>query len=262
MDDPKRKLEQLIEFAIEFDTFGVLEKSLTLNSVAIGTLRKDISIAKDLNSISEATSDGLGSLALSRILIEDYLHLLFLSKTENLEEQIENFNAHPRISHYISLQAMQEYGFDFLETKESKVLMDQVIAGFAESKHRFLRRAESDTFNPDDYYRTWTKLSLDSLIQSTGLTDTDQGNKRLKFIVETYDTASSVIHHDSFIIWLAATQGIAILGDEYPELALTIAATVFSQMLKLVMETTNSANEDKQLLTQQINILADILEGV
>jgi hypothetical protein len=96
MNSQTEKLEQLIQLVDDFDTCGKLNRDMSLFSVAIGTLRKDRSIAQDIYGLSLANSDGLSMLALSRIMTEDYLHLLFLNENqESLAEQIDNFNAHP-----------------------------------------------------------------------------------------------------------------------------------------------------------------------
>ena len=261
MSSQAEKLHQLIQLIDEFDTFGKLNRDMSLLSVAIGTLRKDRSIAQDIYGLSGASSDGLGMLALSRILTEDYLHLLFLNENqESLAEQIDNFNAHPTIEHYVSLKAMEEWGFEFDESQDTKDLIAKVTAGFEKNKERFLRRRETEnSFDPDDYYRTWTKVNLNELVKRSGLAVTDEGKRSLKFLTETYDSASSIIHHNSFIVWLLACQDKSVLADEYPDLALTISVITLSRMINLVMQISHAVVQDEELYAGQLNKLADIL---
>lgn len=254
------KLRQMIELVDEFDAFEKLDRDMSLFSVAIGTLRKDKSLVADIIKITDGDSDGLGAIALSRILTEDYLHLLFLNANQDdLTENIENFNLHPHIENYSSLQAMKDWGFDFSEENDVERVVKESSAAFEANKARFLRRkAKEDTFNPDDYYRTWTKLSLNDLIKKTGLPDTDEGRHSLKFMTETYDNASTIVHHNSLAIWLLAGQGDKIFSDEYPELALTVSRIVFSQTVKLALEIAEpKIGEEK--LAEYMTRLADIL---
>lgn len=253
------KLSKIIQLVDEFDTFGKLDRDMSLFSVAIGTLRKDRSLAADILKIAGNDSDGLGAIALSRILSEDYLHLLYLNANqEDLAENIENFNTHPHIEHYSSIRAMKEWGFDFSGQDAERVIKATTNA-FAAYKDRFQRRKPKEGgFDPDDYYRTWTKLSLNDLIKNSGLSSTTAGKKRLKFITETYDNASSVVHHNSFVVWLLANQGAAIFSGEYPELALTVSVIVFNQMVDLVLEIAQPRIGEEQR-AQYLNRLADML---
>jgi hypothetical protein len=82
--DKQAQLKELIQLIDDFDTFGSQSRQMSLFSVAIGTLRKDRSIAADILDVTNPSNDGLGALALSRILIEDYLHLLIPSFTPGL----------------------------------------------------------------------------------------------------------------------------------------------------------------------------------
>lgn len=120
MEIQQAKLVRLIQLIDDFDTFGKLKRDMSLFSVAIGTLRKDKSLAADIIRVTNEDSDGLGAMALTRILIEDYLHLMFLNQNQaDLTQNIENFNAHPHMQHYASLQAMKEWGF-LLRVKKQK----------------------------------------------------------------------------------------------------------------------------------------------
>lgn len=90
-------IDELIKFIDRYDTFGNRDRDMSLLSVAVGTLRKDRSLAKDILSITSG-GDGLGSIALSRIITEDYLHLLYLNRNQDsLEENMDKFNTHPHI---------------------------------------------------------------------------------------------------------------------------------------------------------------------
>lgn len=253
-------IKGLINFIDRYDTFGNRNRDMSLFSVAIGTLRKDQSLAGDILNIA-STGDGLGSMALSRIITEDYLHLLYLSRNQDsLEENIDKFNTHPHIQHYISLQLVKEVGIP-LDSSEAKRMVAQITAEFEKHKAKFLRRRESTTFNPDDYYRTWTGTSLDNLIKKTNLASTEEGKKSLQFMTETYDMASSVIHHNSFLIWLFATQDKEVFLDEYSDFSLHVVFTTLNRLIALVIEIeqTEAKNEDKQAAL--LNELADLMEG-
>ena len=233
---------------------------MSLFSVAIGTLRKDQSLAQDILSIA-STGDGLGSMALSRIITEDYLHLLYLKHNEdNLEENIDKFSTHPHIQNYISLQLVKEVGIP-IDSPEAKQIVAQIIAEFENHKAKFLRRRESSTFNPDDYYRTWTGISLDNLIKKTGLADTEDGKKSLKFTTETYDMASSAIHHNSLLIWLFAAQEKELFLDEYPDLSMHIVFTTLNRLITLVIEIEQSTTKNEERHGVLLNELADIMDG-
>lgn len=260
MEIQQAKLVRLIQLIDDFDTFGKLKRDMSLFSVAIGTLRKDKSLAADIIRVTNEDSDGLGAMALTRILIEDYLHLMFLNQNQaDLTQNIENFNAHPHMQHYASLQAMKEWGFP-LESKEAKELIESVNAGFQAHKDKFLRHKNpKEPFDPDDYYRTWTKTSLGKLVKKSGLTDSEADKKSLKFLTETYDTASSIIHHDSFIIWFLASQDKNFLSEQYPDLALTISVIALSRIVNVVLQISQPVIDDDTLYLQHLNKLGDIL---
>lgn len=257
------QLKNLVKLINDFDTFGSQDRKKTLFAVAIGTLRKDGSIAADIVNLTNASGDGLGALALSRILIEDYLHLLFLdSDPGQLQQRLDDFNTHPRIEHYSSLHAMQAWGFDFGDPKVAEFIFRQVTEGFDLHKHRFLRKKRAkEPFDPDDYYRTWTKTSLDGLISESGIPDDIAGKKSLQFMTETYNTASTIIHHNAFIIWFLANQDMKLLRDEYPDLALTISFISLTRLLTLVIKVSRVETGDVSSHEAEENRLADIVEG-
>lgn len=260
MDNQQTKLIQLIKLIDDFDTFKNLERDMSLFSVAIGTLRKDRSLALDITKITDGNSDGLGAMALSRVLIEDYFHLMFLNENQDgLIQQIENFNAHPTIQHYTSLQAMKEWGFS-LDTQEDKDLITKVSAEFEKNKNKFLRsNPPKDPFNPDDYYRTWTKISLDKLIAKSGLTSTTTSKRSLKYLTEMYNTGSQIIHHDSFIIWLLASQDKSVLSNNYPGFALSISVITMSRIINLVFQISQPIINNDEQYAQLLNKLTDIM---
>jgi hypothetical protein len=236
---------------------------MSLLSVALGTLRKDRSIAVDITQITSANNDGLGALALSRILIEDYLHLLFLdSDRAELPRRLDDFNNHPHIEHYSSMQAMNEWGFDFGDPRVAKAILDQVNKGFEQHKHKFLRRKHpKESFDADDYFRTWTKISLNELITKSGIPSDAGDKKSLQFMTQTYDTASTIIHHNAFIIWFLANQGTKMLKSEYPDLALTISFISLSRTINLVIKIARDEAKDGNMYDVEQTRLADIMES-
>lgn len=260
MEDQQSKLNQLIELVDAFDTFSNLERDMSLFSVAIGTLRKDRSIARDIYLINSTQSDGLGSMALTRILIEDYLHLKFLFQNQDkLDENIANFNAHPNIKNYATLQSMLDWGIPQAEI-ESQVPVQKVNAGFEEHKARFLRaQTPSEPFNPDDYWRTWTKTTLDKMVKKTGLTDSEAEKRSLMFQTEIYEKSSSVIHHDSFIIWFLATQQNSFFAKNFPGLASTMSVLTLLKSFKLVLDISQPVLDDDELILRFTNSLTDII---
>lgn len=263
MNDYSDKIVQLVGFIDRFDTFGNLKRDMSLFSIAIGTLRKDKSIAQDIIKIASPESDGFGAVALSRILVEDYLHLLYLNDNpDDLETNIDKFNTHPNIEHYSNLESMKKWGFQLDETQETKDTLQKVRDGFDENKDKFLRRKESDTgFNPDDFYRTWTCISLDKLISETRLTETDEGKRSLGHMTEMYNLGSNVIHHNSFLIWFLACQDKHIIADEYPHMALNATFITLNKLIDLVIEISQTIKKDEEQQARLLNELADIMDG-
>ncbi len=263
MGERQNQLTQLIQLIDDFDTFGKQSKQMSLLSVAVGTLRKDRSIATDIVSITSTNSDGLGALALSRILIEDYLHLLYLdSDHSELPQRLDDFNSHPHIEHYSSIQTMNDWGFDLGNPEEVKTILDQVNKGFEQHKHKFLRRKHArEPFDADDYFRTWTKVSLNELITKAGIPSEAGDKKNLQFMTQTYDTASAIIHHNAFIIWFLANQGTKLLRDEYPDLALTISFISLSRTLNLVIKIARDEAQDDTKYGAEQTRLADVMES-
>jgi hypothetical protein len=253
-------IAELIGFIDRYDTFKDRDRDLSFFSVALGTLRKDQLLAQDILTLSSSGSEGIGTMALSRIMTEDYLHLLYLNHNQdNLESNIDRFNTHPYIQHYIAIQMLKELGFR-LDSPEEKKMIAQASAEFETHGAKFLRRKKSSTFNSDDYSRTWTGIGLDSLIKKTGLTSTDGDMKSLKFMTETYDMASSVIHHNSFLIWLFATQDREIFLNEYPEFSQRIVFITLNKLIALVFEIEQTVSKDEKKQARLLNELTDIME--
>lgn len=263
MNEKQTHLSKLLQFIDDLDTFGAQSRQMSLFSVAVGTLRKDRSIAADILNITAPNSDGLGALALSRILIEDYLHLAFLdSDHAQLVERLDNFNTHPHVEHYSSIQAMKAWGFDFGDPNKAEFLIRKATEGFILHKDKFQRHKHvKEPFDPDDYYRTWTKSSLNDLITQSGVPNDIAGKKSLHFMTETYGTASTIIHHNAFIIWFLASQDIKLLHDEYPGLALTISFISLNRIINLVIKIArDEAGDDKRYEAEETR-LVEILEG-
>ena len=256
----QKAITAYLDLIDRYDTFGKRNRDMSLFSIALGTLRKDRSLTKDILTLNSNESEGLGTMALSRIITEDYLHLLYLNYNQDkLETNIDRFNTHPHIQHYIGIQMLKELGFN-LDGLQEKALVARITAEFNTHKAKFLRHKESVTFDPDDYFRTWTGASLDNLIKQSGLTSTDADKKSLRFMTETYDLASSVIHHNSFLIWLFATQDKELFLDEYPEFSLRIVFIVLNKLIALVMEIEQTISKDEEKQAALLNELADIME--
>jgi len=248
-------LNGLINLIDELDHFGQMGRELSLTSIAIGTLRKDKEIAKDISKLVELETSGYGALALSRIITEDYLHLLFLNNSgDKLAQNIQNFNSHPIIDHYSSMKAMLSWGYPF--TDQERAIFPQIEEGFEANKDNFLRHGRThDPFDADSYYRTWTKLNLDALIAKTGLVEDDE-SRSLHFIKETYGSASTVIHNNAAIIWNFVNAGSDI--ESIDEGWLSVANSVsYTNLSKLIHLTLNILNEDPNI---QINHEEELLK--
>jgi hypothetical protein len=257
MTNHEIQLEKLLRLINRFDAFGDQSRSMSLFSVAIGTLRKDRSIASDILTLTTSLSTGLGALALSRILIEDYLHLRLLdSDPAELPQRLDDFNNHPHIDHYWTIQAMREWGFDFSDNDEVKATMASVEKAFARHKDRFLRKGHGkEPFKADDYYRTWTGLTLNDLITKSGLPTEDGDKKALKFMTETYDAGSTVIHHNAFIIWFLASQGFDMFSANYPELAVEVSFIVLNGLMNLMLKIArNEPRAGEKYLAEQLEL--------
>lgn len=263
MNNHKEIITQLVNFIDKFDTYGNLKRDMSLFSITIGTLRKDRSIALDILKNTTPECDGLGAIALSRILIEDYLHLVYLNdNSDDSKENIDRFNIHPKIENYLSLKSMENWGFEIENTLENKVMIEDIKNEFNKNKNKFLRRKESDNgFDADDYYRTWTCTGLDKLISKTDLTKTDNGRKSLKYMTEMYSFGSNVIHHNSFLIWLLACQDKRLITDEYSDIALNVTFNILSNLINLTIEISQTIRKDEKIHGQLLDELADIMEG-
>ena len=253
------ELTQLID---GFDKFGPQSKEMSLFSVAIGTLRKDRSIAGDIMQITARPNGGLGVTALTRILIEDYLHILFLDEDRpSLTEHLEDFNLHPHIDHYVSIQAMKAWGFQF--EKGDEETLAKIEEAFEKNKARFLRRKQAkDPFDPEDYYRTWTKLGLLELIAKTGLPKDESMAKSLHYINETYNHGSTIIHHNAFIIWLLASQGSSIFSQGFPGVALDVSLITLSRTYNLCLKIAGEEAGDVNKYAEELTQLADVMEKI
>jgi hypothetical protein len=253
------ELTQLID---GFDKVGSLSKEMSLFSVAIGTLRKDRSIAEDIIQITATPNGGLGATALTRILIEDYLHLLFLEDNRpNLTKHLEDFNLHPHIDHYVSVQAMKAWGFKF--EKDDEATLVKIEDAFEKNKARFLRRKQAkDPFDPEDYYRTWTKLGLLDLIARTSLPKDAATAKSLHYINETYNHGSTIIHHNAFIIWLLANQGSNFFSQGFPGVALDVSLITLSRTYNLCIKIAGEEAGDVNKYAIEMTQLADVMEKI
>lgn len=263
MDNHKETITQLVNFIDKFDTYGNLKRDMSLFSITIGTLRKDRSIALDILRNTTPECDGLGAIALSRILIEDYLHLIYLNDNpSDSEDNIDKFIIHPKIENYLSIKSMESWGFEIENTQENKAMIEDIKNEFNKNKNKFLRRRESDNgFDADDYYRTWTCISLDKLISKLDLTKTNDGRKSLKYMTEMYSLGSNVIHHNSFLIWQLACQNKKLITDGYSDIALNVTFDILSKLINLTIDISQTISKDEKLHAQLLNELVDIMEG-
>lgn len=257
MDDLVKKLIVLID---EFDSFGTLDRKVPLLGIAIGTLRKDRDIAHDIVELNENSHSGLGSMALARILIEDYFNLRFLNyDKDNLDSNIDLFNTHPSIDHYGSMRSMLNWGYPFGE--DEKLIFPQIEAGFEKNKDKFLRRGKKhDPYVQDNYYRTWNKMSLEELISKSGFVEEDL--RTLHFLNEHYNTGSSVIHHNAFNIWFLATQGRDndLINQGYREISIRVTFDVLQRLLNLVINIYSSETKNEESALHFILELEKILD--
>jgi hypothetical protein len=160
MENELIKLSKLIQFIDDLDDLGRFTGKLDVIAVTFGTLRKDRSLASDIYSIASSQTDGLGVVAISRILIEDYIYLSYLIRNEeNRDMLLKDFENHPSVELYLSIIAMHEWGFQFDNTKETETTLLKAKMGFEKHKDSFLRyKTAKIPLNTDDYYRTWTKM--------------------------------------------------------------------------------------------------------
>ncbi len=188
------------------------------------------------------------------------MHLLFLdSDHSELAQRLDDFNTHPHIEHYSSIQAMKAWGFD-LGDLNAEDMLRKIADSFTLHKDRFQRHKRTkEPYDPDDYWRTWTKVSLNELIIQSGIANDAAGKKSLHFMTETYDAASKIIHHNAFIIWFLANQDLKLLRDEYPDLALTISFISLSRTTNLVIKIARDESKDDTMYEIEQTRLADIM---
>ena len=257
MTDLTRRLITLID---EFDNFGTLDRKMQLFAIAIGTLRKDRDIAEEIVVLNENKQSGMGAMGLSRILIEDYFNLRYLDNTpEALDENLDLFNSHPNVDNYGSMKSMLEWGYPFSE--EEKISFPRIEDAFQKNKDKFLRPGKKhEPYNRDNYYRTWSKLSLEALISKSGFAEEDQSAAH--FLSESYNTGSSLIHHNAFNIWYLATQGrgteLAEMG--YQDISGRVTFSVLSRELNLVINIFSKETGDEKTALYYILEVEKILD--
>jgi Family of unknown function (DUF5677) len=251
---------RLIALADEFDNFGKLDRKMKLFAVAIGTLRKDREIAEDIVVLNENNQSGMGAMGLSRILVEDYFNLRYLNNnSEALDKNLDLFNSHPNVDHYGSMKSMLEWGYPFSE--EEKLSFPAIDEAFQENKDKFLRPGKKhEPYNRENYYRTWSKLSLEDLISKSGFADEDQSTAH--FLSENYNTGSSMIHHNAFNIWYLATQGRDTeLADEgYKDISSRVTFAVLNRLLNLAIDIFSKETGDEKTALYYILELEKILD--
>lgn len=257
MKDP---LLELIELIDRFDNLGKLDRKLPLFAIAIGTLRKDRQIGDDIFALLAGQKSGFGALALSRILVEDYFYLRYLAfNPDRLSENLELFNSHPNIDHYASMKSMKTWGYKFSEEEAS--VIPSLEQGFETVKDKFLRPGKQhEPYDADNYFRTWTRLNLDSVIAKCHFDEEDQST--IHFLNENYNFASSLIHHNAFNIWFLATQGgnSALTNSGYNDIAYRVTFIVLNRQLKLVLDIYGKEEENQSRALEYLLKLEKILD--
>lgn len=252
-----RRLLVLID---EFDNFGKLDRKMQLLAIAVGTLRKDREIAEDIVVLNENDQSGIGALGLSRILIEDYFNIRYLDKNaETLDENLDLFNTHPHVDNYGSMKSMLEWGYPF--SNEEKLLFPTIEKAFQKNKDKFLRPGKKhEPYHRDNYYRTWNKLSLEGLIAKSGFADEDP--KTAHFLNESYNSGSSMIHHNAFNIWYLATQGRGTdLAEEgYKDVSARVTFIVMNRILNLAINIFSKETGDEETALHYMLELEKILD--
>ena len=257
INDLTIKLLALID---DFDSFGKLDRDMQLFAIAIGTLRKDREIAEDIVLLNQTNQSGIGSLALSRILIEDYFNLKYLEHNpETLTKNLSLFNSHPNVDHYGSMRSMIEWGYPFSD--EEKIMVTQVEQAFQANKDDFLRPNKThDPYIRDNYYRTWSKLSLEDLIAKSGFVEEDPINA--KFLTEHYGSGSSMIHHNAYNVWYMATQGrgTELAEEGYKDISARVTFLVTSRILNLAINIFSKESGEDEVALKYILQLEGIID--
>jgi len=195
-------------------------------------------------------------IALCRILIEDYIHLSYLlNSPETPKKLLANINNHPKIEAYLKAYTVQEWGIDL--TEEQVETLAKAKIGFEETKGEFLRYSkESEQFNPNDYYRTWTKKPLDTVIKESGISA--EGNKsELGLVKQMYDVGSDIIHHNAYFIWQLSRENLELIAGALPEASAAIAISTLAKIVNLALSV--KYNDDKESYALKLDKLANIL---
>jgi len=194
------------------------------------------------------------------VLIEDYLHLRLLhSDPAKLSMRLADFEVHPHIDHYWTIEAMKEWGFEFGSSQDVKKMLHEIDQAFKSHGSRFLRKGRvKDSRIADDYYRTWTKLTLNQLISMSGLPQ--EGDKKsLRFMLDTYDQGSAIIHHNAFTIWFLATQKTEMMSKSYPSLAVDLSFIMLSKIMEIVIKIARAEEDNLSKYQSEEARLLDIM---
>ena len=256
MDLLSSKLQNLIEFAESIDDLEKFSNGSSFLSVVIGTLRKDLAIAHDIQTLTNSQSSGLSTIALCRILIEDYIHLSYLiNNEEERDVLLKNFNDHPSVDGYLLSLTLQDLGVEFTQIEIDTYA--KIKLRFDKHKSPFLRfGSESKKINPDDYFRTWTKENLNSLIKKSGIIDDGQKNE-LRTLMQVYDTGSSVIHHNAFLIWNLSRVNLELVAETFPGMSLTLGVSTFAKILRIALAAKYENDDNTHL--EKLNELNEII---
>lgn len=259
MNKEYTRLGKLIHFIDDLDDLGGFTGGATALTVIFGTLRKDKSLASDIYTIASSQNDGLGIVALSRILVEDYIYLSYLIRSEdNRQALLKDFDNHPAVESYLSILAMREWGFQFDGSPETAAMLFKAKAKFQVHKDAFLRRKPiKGSINADDYYRTWTKMNLNDVIKKSGIVNSSD-RKELQTSKQVYDAGSGVIHHNAFLIWNLSRVGTELISESYPKLGIGVSVSTLAKIIQLAIEVKYSGDDKKY--TETLNRLSDILE--
>jgi hypothetical protein len=243
-------LSDVITLIEEFDDSKSYAKPLNSIGIAVGTLRKDVEIGKDILSLAKSEeSKGLSISALARIIIEDFLHLNYLFKeADNRQVLVDNFNSHPFVDHFSNMIAFDEW--EGMEVGETKEMLAEIKKGFNDNKGHFLRdRKDPDSENPEDYWRTWTKEGIKSLINKTDA-HIQKDKPSLTFLMQNYEQGSNIIHHNASMLWLLATRSTD--GSEFVETSVDASALYLLRSLDTALMLISEETKDKTLLSKAL----------
>jgi len=165
---------------------------------AIGTLRKDFLLAKDVLAIMESGS-GLGAEALGRIIVEDMIFLRYL-KSQSDQQVKDRFMFHPSVQHYQMFQEAKQHGIDLGDISDYKNKFDA---------HEGMFRRVDGT-----YWNNWACKKMADIFDAVIDADLSGGAaEMMPFVISAYDKGSEIIHHNATVIMmLNISEGFREIG--------------------------------------------------